>query len=96
MKHIIKILVLIAVFYVSYALVAQNQEGAQTSRTGDKTQDQSIETPDDTAAEMEDEDYFPYDLDIISSKIFQKKLPALSRRGKIIWPFRIAETNSFL
>lgn len=42
-----------------------------------------------------EEDDFLYDPEIISRKLFQKKLPALSGRNKVIWSFRTADSDLF-
>lgn len=41
-------------------------------------------------------DIFSDDQDMISRKLFQKRLPPLTKKQKIVWAFRLAETNPFL
>ena len=103
MKHIIKILVLIFVIYVFYALTAQasgrqTNDDPQAEITGNTEQiePQQIDDPDDPSPDLDDEDYFSYDQDILSRKLYEKKLSPLSPKEKIIWSFRLAETNTFL
>ncbi|UCH95280.1 MAG: hypothetical protein JSV88_00155 [Candidatus Aminicenantes bacterium] len=47
-------------------------------------------------SEMEEEDIFSYDQDFLTRKIYQKKLQPLTNKERIIWSFRMAETNAFL
>jgi len=44
---------------------------------------------------VEDDDFY-YDPEIISRKLFQKKLPAMTNRQKILWSFRMADSDLFL
>jgi hypothetical protein len=49
--------------------------------------------------DMDDEDIFTDDQEIFSSrqrKLFQKKLAPLTNKEKIVWAFRLSETNTFL
>jgi hypothetical protein len=99
MKTIIKILVSIVILYLSVSMLAQNQKPVTESSTQssrEEIQEPDIDIPDEDTPEMEDEDFYPYDQGIISRKLFQKKLAPLSRKQKIKWSFRLAETNSFL
>lgn len=45
-----------------------------------------------------EDDLFPfsYEQDILSRKIFQKTLPPLDNREKIVWSFKIADRDPFL
>lgn len=42
-----------------------------------------------------DEDDFFYDQETISRKLFQKTLPSLSNHEKILWSFRLADSDIF-
>lgn len=44
----------------------------------------------------DDEDYMFYEQEIFSRKLFQKKLPPLTQKEKIIWAFRMSEPDLFL
>ena len=44
----------------------------------------------------EDEDALLYEQEIIYRKLFQKTLPPLSNKKKIIWAFRMSESDLFL
>lgn len=93
MKHIIKILAVLLLIYLSFVLTAQN-DGPPENNAAPQTVD--VEVPDDQNQEMEDDDYFLYDQDMLSRELYEKELPPLSNKEKIIWSFRLAETNSFL
>jgi hypothetical protein len=100
MKRLIKILVLIFACYVSISMLAQNQPPAsdQDNKTKQQqtTPENNIQMPDDNNQDIDDDDSYPYEQDIISRKLFQKDLHPLSNKEKIIWSFRMAETNTFL
>lgn len=44
----------------------------------------------------DDEDALLYEQEIIYRKLFQKTLPPLSNKKKIIWAFRMSESDLFL
>lgn len=44
----------------------------------------------------DDEDALLYEQEIIYRKLFQKTLPPLSNKNKIIWAFRMTEPDLFL
>lgn len=46
--------------------------------------------------EVEDENYFVDDQEIFDRKSYQKQLPPLSDKEKIIWAFRLSKTTIFL
>ena len=96
MKTIIKTLIFIVLFYLSFSLVTQNSVRAQDKDENKKetVQEQKVEIPDDDNF-IDDEEY-PYDQDMISRKAMQKELEPLPQNEKIIWSFRIARTNAFL
>jgi hypothetical protein len=60
------------------------------------TKEKTITTSEDENQEMDDDDYFADDQDIFSRKLFQKELTPLTPKEKIIWAFRLSETNTFL
>jgi len=99
MKYAAAILILILslIFYLSYMVLAQDSmipgEDSQSKRT---TKEETVTMSEDDSQEMDDDDYFADDQDIFSRKLFQKKLTPLSTREKIIWAFRLSETNAFL
>jgi len=94
---VILILVLCLILYLSYVVLAQDSmipgEDPQSKRT---TEEKTVTMSEDDSQEMEDDDYFADDQDIFSRKLFQKKLTPLSTKEKIIWAFRLSETNAFL
>jgi len=105
MKTIIKILIVSLLFYLAFSMPAQKQENApgpeaQANRENqenskNKIKEPNINVPGDDNQDMDDED-FPYSEDMLSRKVFQKRLTPLSKKEKIVWSFRLAETNSFL
>jgi hypothetical protein len=58
--------------------------------------EKAIALPKEETPIIEEDDFFVNDQEIWSRKLFQKKLPPLSKKEKIIWAFRLAETNTFL
>jgi hypothetical protein len=102
MKTIIKILILTLVIYLSYTLVT----GAQTTpagnppqdrQTGETGQEEDLSMPEYNGQEgEEDEMDFLGIEDSLSRRLHLKDLPPLTKKEKIIWSFRMAETNSFL
>lgn len=46
--------------------------------------------------EIEDENYFVDDQEIFDRKSYQKPLPPLSDKEKIIWAFKLSKTSIFL
>lgn len=61
----------------------------------EKAEEQKLKLLDENNSEMEDEE-LSYPQDNISRKLFQKKLPPLTNHEKIIWAFRMADSNLFL
>ena len=55
--------------------------------------DNQNQNPDELS---EDEDTLFFEQAIISRKLFQISLPPLSRKKKIIWAFRMSESDLFL
>ena len=56
-----------------------------------------LDNPDQNPDELsEDEDTLFYEQAIISRKLFQIKLPPLSSKQKIIWAYRMSESDLFL
>ncbi len=99
MKIIIKILVSIVIAYLSFTLLAQDRPSSKdrdSQETREKIPGKKIDIADEDNQEMEDDDFYPYDQAIVPGKLYQKNLPPLSRKAKIIWSFRLADTNSFL
>lgn len=100
------------VLYLCYSILARdqtfNRNGTNKGRTVNTTAAESEKvtkiqekTPDLSeyeydSSEIEDDDFFPYDQDFLTRKLFQKTLAPLSRKERIIWSFRMADTNTFL
>lgn len=59
-------------------------------------QEKTVTLPGEKSPVIEEDDFIVYDQEIWSRKLFQKKLPPLNKKEKIIWAFRMAETNTFL
>jgi hypothetical protein len=112
MKIILRIIILGLVFYLCYSILAQAQtinrnetnRGSTVNTTADESKSVTrIEekTPglneyEYDSSEIEDDDIFPYDQDFLTRKLFQKPLPPLSKKERIIWSFRMADSNAFL
>ncbi len=73
------------------------QESDQSEPMADPT-DIFKEDPQDLQGEsgQEEDEYIPDEVDIFAPEVGQKKLPPLSHKEKIVWAFRLAETNTFL
>lgn len=100
------------VLYLCYSLLAQAQTINRNGTNGDKAVNAAVDeskrdpgikekTPglneyDYDSSEIEDDDFFPYDQDFLTRKLFQKTLPPLTRKERVIWSFRMADSNAFL
>ena len=108
MKVVMRILLLAVVFYVSLLLISPDssveaqdlqeqllQERLNKSKpTG---QENTFETVDEKNPDTEDDEFVPYyEHDLILDKLYKKKMPPMSRKEKIVWSFRMADTNFFL
>ena len=107
MKTVIKILLLALAVYLSYSLVAQGQTfypgtankmntNDRDSKKESKPEEKNLDIQEYDNPEMEEEDSFSYDQDFLTRKLFQKKLPPLTPKERIVWSFRMADTNIFL
>jgi hypothetical protein len=112
MKILLRIIILGLVLYLCYSILAQGQaiNRKETNRvmTVNTTADKlgratKIEekTPrlseyEYDSSEIEDDDFFPFDQDFLTRKLFQKTLLPLTRKERIIWSFRMADSNAFL
>ena len=112
MKILLRIIILGLVLYLCYSLLAQAQpinrndtnrgrpvnaaadESKRDTRIKEKTPGLSEYEYD--SSEIEDDDFFPYDQDFLTRKLFQKTLAPLTRKERIIWSFRMADSNAFL
>jgi hypothetical protein len=74
----------------------ERQPDREEQEPGAQIQEERISLPKDESLIIEEDDFFINDQEIWSRKLFQKKLPPLDKKGKIIWAFRMAETNTFL
>lgn len=100
------------VLYLCYSILAQaqtiNNNGtnrgktvnttAAESKKGTKIQERTsgLSEYDYDSSEIEEDDFFPYDQDFLTRRLFQKTLPPLTRKERIIWSFRMADSNAFL
>lgn len=99
MKYAAAILILCLVFYVSFSLLAQDkfQDGMfPGSDTETQTEQKKIDREEEENDDIDYGDIFSDDQDMISRKLFQKRLPPLTKKQKIVWAFKLAETNPFL
>ena len=97
MKYAAIVLILCLLFYLSYMVLAQDSkissENPQSKRT---TKEETTTKSEDKNQDMDDDDYYADDQDIFSRELFRKELTPLSTKEKIIWAFRLSETNTFL
>lgn len=95
MKRSVPVFVLLTLILFPAGL--QNQGRSQEFTLAHaQPQSMSLDTDQVIDPSRVDEDDFFYDPEIISRKLFQKTLPALSSREKILWSFRIADSDLFL
>ena len=101
MKTIRKFVVILIVCFLIFVLTGQRSTSAQEDEFMVPVENNSMpgnpmQMESNTTQDIDDEDSLPYEPDILSRKVFQKKMEPLSNKEKIIWSFRMAETNSFL
>lgn len=100
------------VLYLCYSILAQaqtiNKNGTNRGRTINTTaaelervnrieeKSPRLSEYEYDSSEIEDDDFFPYDQDFLTRKLFQKNLLPLTRKERIIWSFRMADSNAFL
>lgn len=76
------------------------QEQILQERAAEKeppAKEKTFRTINEQTPDAEDDEYVPYyEHEIFSNKLYEKKLPPMSRKEKIVWSFRMAETNFFL
>jgi len=94
MNRSVPVIVLLTVLCLPAGL--QNQGHSQEFTLAHaRPQSMSLDTDQVIDPSSVDEDDFFYDPEIISRKLFQKTLPALSGRQKILWSFRMADSDLF-
>ena len=92
MKFLVRILITIFSLYTSSFVLEQ---GAQINDLQDLSEvDQKTGRFNQNSTQIEDEDYI--DQEIFSREAFQKRLPPMSKKEKVIWSFRMSDKNSFL
>lgn len=112
MKILLKIIILSLVLYLCYSILASAQStdgnGTNKGKTVNKTAAKSEKaaaneekTPglneyEYDSSDIDEDDFLPYDQDLLTRKLFQKTLPPLNRKERITWSFRMAESNAFL
>lgn len=96
MKTLTTILILLFIFFITFFILAKNTL-SDNKLNQDKIDPGStnLEEPPDSYMGTEEEDSF-YDQDTFLRKLDRMKLPPLTEKEKIIWSFRLAETNPFL
>lgn len=109
-KYGLIIIILGIIFYLSYMVLAQenifNTGQHQPVGRNDTTEPENQNTTESQKIDfnssegnlddMEEETYMANDMDIFARKLFQKKLPPLSNKEKIIWAFRMSKNTIFL
>jgi len=94
-KKIAPFLLILCVFCLPLHL--QNEErGDAFALAHANPQEIPIETEGNMQPSQVDDDDFLYDPEMISRKLFQKKLPPLPGKRKIVWSFRMASSDLFL
>ena len=98
-KTFILVLVISSAILIMLQGLADAQTGFEPSTEMDKplqTQVKKEEPSEKETPGMEEDDFFAYEQDFFSRKLFRRELPKLSKRDHIIWSFRLADTNTFL
>jgi hypothetical protein len=97
MKILLRILVFIIIFTICYPGAPQDSDAEEKSTsTQVKADTREIEKIPDNVMGTEEEYPSYYDSDIFLRKLNRQKLPALSRKEKITWAFRLVEKDPFL
>jgi len=68
----------------------------ENSTDPSRTEPNNIEIIDDIEDPTDDEEIIFSDYEIFSRKLFQKTLPPLKKKQKIIWAFRMSQHDLFL
>lgn len=103
MRYAAAILIMSLIFYVSFSSPAQEttapgndvESVGQTEQT-EQTDPKEVDVVEDDKEEMDYEDIFTSDQEAFHGKLFQKDLPPLTKKQKIVWAFRLSEPNPFL
>jgi hypothetical protein len=96
MKQIIVIIVMsfsVSLFAPVSNSVFKDKPDAVSDLITQNIMDNQDQTPDEFG---EDEDSLFYDQAIISRKLFQITVPPLTSKQKIIWAYRMSESDLFL
>ena len=93
MKVLTRILTVVFILYLTYTIFGQNSSPPGIGGDGNAYA-QGITNNGET--EPEEEDPFYYDQDYFLKKLSQKKLPVPAKKEKILWAFRLSDTNLFL
>jgi hypothetical protein len=111
MKILLRFILMVFVLYLCYSILADAQTmdrdignreiGAPPAANKKKDINVKEKTHNLNGYEydrtgLEDDDFFPYDQDYLTRKLFQKEWGPLTRRERIIWSFRMANSNVFL
>lgn len=86
------------ILYLTYTIFGQNSSPPGIGGDGE-AYTQGITNngeTDITETEPEEEDPFYYDQDYFLKKLSQKELPVPAKKEKILWAFRLSDTNLFL
>jgi predicted DNA binding CopG/RHH family protein len=79
--------------------LAQSGSTSPAPDSQDRQSDKTSIISEEVGQETDDEDIFSDDQEIFSlrqRKLFQKKLVPLTNKERIVWAFRLSETNTFL
>ncbi|MCP4149274.1 MAG: hypothetical protein GY757_16115 [bacterium] len=109
MRYLVALLIFCTFVYLVYTFASRDKSVSgdpagvgvsQEAGNGDYQVDPASAYGDDSDnapdPDTEEEDFFTDDQDIYSRELFQKTLKPLSRKKKIVWAFRLAESNPFL
>jgi hypothetical protein len=89
-------LIIFLFFTLSLSFSDSNEDKSYNNPQIKKTKEQtSFQIQENDDYKVEDDDFY-YESDFFRRKIYQKKLPPLSNKEKIIWSFRMANKNLFL
>lgn len=97
MKIFTAILIFFAIFFFTYIMLTQvtlsddslgQDNGVPAAAVSEQTNENYMI--------QEEEDPFYYEPDIFLRQLNRQKLPPLTEKEKIVWSFRLAETNPFL
>jgi DNA-directed RNA polymerase specialized sigma subunit len=97
MKILTAILIFLLIFHLAYITMVKKIHGDEILNLEEMSpQTTALEQTSENYTGTEEEDQLYSEPDMFLRELSQQKLPPLTEKEKIIWSFRLAETNPFL